>query len=111
MAWRLFYSRQIEPVGEKYILDHYHAYGGPKYFYVSAPTFVKKVGQRIVWSSRIEVKATAYRRQPGLTSCSRRTSTPRMPRSVSIFATSSRTPSTPPFSCPWPGVQNSASNF
>src|SRR5262245_53490012 len=24
------YSRQIEPVGEKYILDHYHAYGGPK---------------------------------------------------------------------------------
>src|SRR5262245_25199759 len=24
------YSRQIMPVGEKYILDHYHAYGGPK---------------------------------------------------------------------------------
>jgi hypothetical protein len=24
------YSRQILPVGEKYILDHYHAYGGPK---------------------------------------------------------------------------------
>jgi hypothetical protein len=24
------YSRQIEPVGEKYILDHYRAYGGPK---------------------------------------------------------------------------------
>jgi len=24
------YSRQIEPVGEKYILDHYHAFGGPK---------------------------------------------------------------------------------
>jgi hypothetical protein len=24
------YSRQILPVGEKYILDHYRAYGGPK---------------------------------------------------------------------------------
>jgi len=24
------YSRQIEPVGEKYIMDHYHAYGGTK---------------------------------------------------------------------------------
>jgi hypothetical protein len=24
------YSREIAPVGEKYILDHYHAYGGPK---------------------------------------------------------------------------------
>jgi hypothetical protein len=24
------YSRQIVPVGEKYILDHYRAYGGPK---------------------------------------------------------------------------------
>ena len=24
------YSRQIMPVGEKYILDHYPAYGGPK---------------------------------------------------------------------------------
>jgi hypothetical protein len=26
---RIGYSRQIVPVGEKYILDYYHAYGGP----------------------------------------------------------------------------------
>ena len=29
-AGQIGYSRQIVPVGEKYILDHYHAYGGPK---------------------------------------------------------------------------------